>query len=394
MISNLSFHHLPSSSTRQGLLCKEYMLWQRNFEGRNPLPNKFNEHIGSIQTVFQLRIRLEHNTSPNNFSELSAKIAGICPGGSTNLWDGLEKGAELVSKYETGQPQSKVIFLFSDGLVNAGKIQDRPTLLSTVSSQIRMERQIQVSSYGLGQGFDEELMKGLAEVGEGVYFFIEGSDSIPKFLDSCLVSVKNVLAFSARLSIRGLNSSIVKKIYGHPDLIKGAVLGDLRANNTRTVLCEMEVKPDPKVQSGEDFLEYILSYKSPLGNQENMEIRGTLRINYTDNASHLDSKNPNVLVGVVVQKSGEMDLEIIAAIDRGDIKLATEIQEKQIEMLKSVTTLDAALNGKYHIEKEIERALSSLNSLRSNQASESRKEIHHREYRKRRNSACYDSLYM
>lgn len=77
-----------------------------------------------------------------------------------------------------------------------------------------------MSAFGLGNDFDEELMKNVAEHGSGAYFFIEGSSAIPKFVDFALKGLFKLVGTDAILRIRGLNGAVVTKIYSHGDLTK------------------------------------------------------------------------------------------------------------------------------------------------------------------------------
>ena len=76
---------------------------------------------------------------------------------------------------------------------------------------------MKVSAFGLGDDFDEELMKGIAEQGSGAYFFIEGSSAIPQFTSFALKGLFKLVGSDALLTLRGLNGGVVKKIYGHAD---------------------------------------------------------------------------------------------------------------------------------------------------------------------------------
>ncbi len=56
----------------------------------------------------------------------------------TNLWGGLERGAQLVTQHaEKGF--TKRVFLFSDGLVNEG-VKDKKVILEKTASEIYQEQ--------------------------------------------------------------------------------------------------------------------------------------------------------------------------------------------------------------------------------------------------------------
>jgi len=123
-------------------------------------------------------------------------------------------------------------------LVNVG-VKDKQKIMEMTTDLIYTEQDIKVSAFGLGTDFDEELMKGIAEYGNGAYFFIEGSAAIPTFVTFALKYALETIARDAVVKVRGVNSGMVTKFYGDHDIIQGAKLGDLRADNVRTILLQM-----------------------------------------------------------------------------------------------------------------------------------------------------------
>jgi Ca-activated chloride channel family protein len=89
------------------------------------------------------------------------------------LYGGLEQGFSILVK----EPNTarKRIFLFSDGLVNAGKTNE-----SDIFEGVRMmhKSDINFTTFGIGSDFDEKIMRGVAEHGSGDYFFIKQAEDI------------------------------------------------------------------------------------------------------------------------------------------------------------------------------------------------------------------------
>lgn len=105
-------------------------------------------------------------------------------------------------------------------------------------------KDIQISAFGLGDDFDQVLMKGIADIGiylkkfhsglntylltlkgVGIYFYVKNSDLIPAFVEFALNFLKKSVVCNAVLKLRGTGNSFVTKIYGDHDLVKGANLG-------------------------------------------------------------------------------------------------------------------------------------------------------------------------
>jgi len=334
------------------------------------------------------------NGSLTNKDSLIAKVNAVKTRGSTNLVAGLQKGEEVIKEHKKAGYTQR-IFLFSDGLVNEG-VTNKDEIHKIVSD-IYSREDIKISAFGLGDDFDEELMKSIAEYGCGAYFFIEGSAAIPKFVASALTGLLELVASDTLLQIRGMNGGVVNKIYGHKDLVKGAMLDDLRADNVRSVVCELEVRPSASSQE-EEVVTYHLTYR-PAGKEAAIEnktegIEGSIKLRYvTDPAEVEKNQNAEVKVAVVIQQTGEIDQELVSLIDAGKHSEAVTLQEKQISLFKSVAELDEG--GKQQVSGFLCQAERDCKELKEKGITkESRKQAHHRGYMKRRNSLTYNTGYI
>jgi len=339
-----------------------------------------------VTTIFE-----NESLKPERKQALIDKVNAVPTSGMTNLWGGLEQGARLVTAHSR-QGYTKRVFLFSDGLVNEG-ITDKKKILDMTAKEIYTEQDVKVSAFGLGDDFDEELMKGLAEYGCGAYFFIEGSSTIPQFTTFALKGLFKLVGTDALLSIRGKNGGIVKQIYGHEDLLKPYKLDDLVQDNERKVICDLDVTPNAAAES-EEVLHYELSYRAANETSEDnrVKIEGTVNMAYVDRAEDI-VKNNEVFVQIVIQQTAGIDKELVGLIDRGNLKEALALQEKQIGLFKSILELDeGGVNRVAGLLKQAEAALEDLK--KEGLSKGNRKKAHHREYMKRRNSASYSENYI
>ncbi|MFZ5476109.1 MAG: vWA domain-containing protein [Myxococcota bacterium] len=102
---------------------------------------------------------------PARREALHALVDGLEPGGGTNVWDGLEAGHGL---FGDGELQRRVL-LVSDGNANQGVTE--PAAFRSLAERWRGDGVI-VSAIGLGEGFNEVLLEGLADSGGGNYAFV------------------------------------------------------------------------------------------------------------------------------------------------------------------------------------------------------------------------------
>ncbi|MBW1896050.1 MAG: VWA domain-containing protein [Deltaproteobacteria bacterium] len=118
------------------------------------------------------RVRRHANllkVTPTNRMLLSSAIAGIWANGGTNLGAGLQEGLNVLQGARRDGHVGKLI-LISDGLANQG-ITD-PTALSHMAS-IAVEKEFAVSTAGVGNEFNEQLMTAIANRGAGRYYYLE-----------------------------------------------------------------------------------------------------------------------------------------------------------------------------------------------------------------------------
>ena len=101
--------------------------------------------------------------------ELAALVAGIQPGGGTNLGGGLEAGLSLFAARSMADHHRKLL-LISDGLANHG-VTD-PHALGRMAAA-GLSRDWVVSTVGVGNDFNEHLMTTLADYGGGTYTYME-----------------------------------------------------------------------------------------------------------------------------------------------------------------------------------------------------------------------------
>jgi len=321
------------------------------------------------------------NGDLSNPDILQRHVDRIEPLNSTNLYAGLAKGAEVLKQHRvTGESRVQRVFLFSDGLVNHGK--KSPEEIKTLVRDIRADG-ISISSFGIGSDFDEELMKTISEWGSGDYFFIENAQFIPQYVAKGLRGLLALIGTDPVLKIRGANGAILKKIFAHEDgVIKGVHLGDLKQNNLRQIVCEIETSPTDG--DGNDLVTWSLTY-IPDGQKALTELKGKIHIKFTDDDALVLNKHPAVEVAKTMQEIGDSDLEVLLLLDTGRKKEAIEIKKKDLTKLQALEPLDPSGTIKILAEKT-KKSLCDLQDD-SVDMKEVRKEVHYNGYLQRRNSA-------
>ncbi|MCY3413445.1 MAG: VWA domain-containing protein [Candidatus Heimdallarchaeota archaeon] len=285
-----------------------------------------------------------------NKSTLKNKVNEIRARGMTNLSGGVIKGHELINPKSK---KNKRIFLFSDGLANEGV-----TSMEGVTNIIRKihNKGINVSAFGIGDDFNEDMMKMIAEIGAGDFFFIENADSIPSIVSEGLDGLLTVVSSNTVLKVRGKEGVTVTKIYSYS--LDGATLGDLRDDETRQVVLELEVKPE--MMKNEELISYKLEYNATDDVMETRKHAGIFTIQLTDDEDLITKENEEVMVARELLEASLMEEQIVDYIDRGMYDEAISAQEATISNLEKISGLDE----KGLIQEKLEMSGGTLDRLK------------------------------
>lgn len=127
-------------------------------------------------------------------------------GGLTNLHGGWHTGAMQVAEHLNPKAINRVLLL-SDGHTNAG-ITEAELIAAQVSGLSK--RGISTSAFGLGDGFDEDLMGAIASGGDGTLAFIENPKQLPDLYSAELSGLQNTVCKRLSLGLRGCNGAEVE----------------------------------------------------------------------------------------------------------------------------------------------------------------------------------------
>ncbi|MEJ6480963.1 VWA domain-containing protein [Nostoc punctiforme UO1] len=124
-----------------------------------------------------------------NKATLKDSIRKVRAGGITNLSGGWLKGCEHVKTRLDPQKINRVLLL-TDGHANMG-IQD-PKVLTATSGQ-KAEEGITTTTLGFAQGFNEDLLIGMARAARGNFYFIQSIDEASEVFSIELDSLRAVV---------------------------------------------------------------------------------------------------------------------------------------------------------------------------------------------------------
>lgn len=144
-----------------------------------------------------------------------AAISTLTADGSTNIYAGLRQAYEVVRKNEVEGHQNRVILL-SDGEATAGITGD--------ARVVEMSRQYNELGFGLttigvGDSFDPELMRALSIAGGGAFYFLEDGEAVREVFEEEVQAFLVPLATDIRIDVDVKSGYSLRAVYGTKDVI-------------------------------------------------------------------------------------------------------------------------------------------------------------------------------
>ncbi len=128
---------------------------------------------------------------------LKKAIKQVNVGGITNLSGGWLQGCEQVKSHLDAQKMNRVLLL-TDGHANMG-IQD-PQVLTATSAK-KAEEGIITTTLGFAQGFNEDLLIGMARAAKGNFYFIQSIDEATEVFGIELESLRAVVGQNLQVTL-------------------------------------------------------------------------------------------------------------------------------------------------------------------------------------------------
>lgn len=150
--------------------------------------------------AFDDRIEVIQALTPVTDREaLVSRIRSIDARGSTNLFGGWEEGVKQLAPFTRKDRIARVILL-SDGQANQGLLNE-PEIFAQVAKAAGAG--VTTSTVGLGHGFNESLMTGMANAGEGIANFGQTADDLDEAFEEQFAIISNSYLRQVKVSVQG-----------------------------------------------------------------------------------------------------------------------------------------------------------------------------------------------
>jgi Ca-activated chloride channel family protein len=290
-------------------------------------------------------------------------VSEIKSGGYTNLSGGMLSGfREVESTYRRGYVNR--VLLLSDGLANRG-ISGRSEIAELVRERSR-KYGVTISTFGVGNDFNENLMADIADYGKGNYYYIKNSEDIPRIFASELTGVRYLAGQDSKIRIKFPSDYLtVNKVFGYPYEIFGDEimidLKDIFAGQKKTILIKFDIRKKftGKIKFRTDF-----EYCNP---EENLEKVTSTAVNILEPVGNeTDFKKgfaERVQQNVVVFEANEIMEQALKEADEGNydeakkkVKEGMDFINEQKKDVKASTEMERQEESLDNYGKELETA--------------------------------------
>jgi Ca-activated chloride channel homolog len=290
---------------------------------------------------------------------LKSKIERLRPGDSTALYAGVEAGAEQLSKYVESSRINRVILL-SDGLANVGPSSTRE--VCDLGRRLA-RRGLSVSTIGVGDDYNEDLMAGLAEASDANYYYVRDAEKLPEIFAKELGGMLAVTAREVRIEIVCPDGVEPVELIGRPEKFRGQKtvvnLGPFASGQSRYLFLRCRVAGESETDK-RDLASVNVTYRDELNGAKDARAEQAVQIGFTK-AEEKAHASVNTAI------AGERELQLNAVVkdkamafaDGGNSDAAaSELTKNAERMLRLAPAAPAKQRQKLEAEanEQLERA--------------------------------------
>lgn len=253
-----------------------------------------------------------------------AAIAGLQTRTNTALFAGVSKGAEEVRKFFDAKRVNRVILL-SDGLANVGP--SSPHELGELGASFLTEG-ISVTTIGLGDGYNEDLMSRLAQKSDGHHYFAENSADLASVFKNELGDILTAVAQEVTVTIRCDEGVRPIRVLGREAEIVGqevtACLSQIYSEQEKYLLLEVEV-PASAAGATCPVARVEVSYAN-LQTRTTDLLKSAISARFTDSLELVEKeRNKSVLESAVEQLAALTSKMAVQLRDEGKVEEARQL---------------------------------------------------------------------
>jgi Ca-activated chloride channel family protein len=293
-------------------------------------------------------------TKVSDKATIKQRIRQIQANGNTALFAGVSKGAAEIRKFHDKNRVNRVILL-SDGKANSGP--SSPKALGDLGASLIKEG-ISVTTLGLGEGYNEDLMDQLARRSDGNHTFIENPTQLARIFNAEFGDILSVVAQEVVIDIKCANGIRPIRVLNREAEISGqriiTHLNQLYSKQEKYLLVEVEV-PSTQSERTREVANVEISYANMLTRTTD-ELASTLSVRFTESKEIVQSNtNQEVMVSCVLQKATDTNRLATNLRDKGKLAEAKQVLLDNGRYLeRNATRWNSTQLGDYASEQKLD----------------------------------------
>lgn len=285
---------------------------------------------------------------------IKERIGRIRPRNNTAIYAGVEAGAKELRRFFSNKRINRILLL-SDGLANVGP--SSPQALRGLGEHLAGDG-ISVSTIGVGDDYNEDLMSALAEASDANYYYVKDTEKLPQIFARELGSLLSVAAREIRIEVVCPKGVRPLGFLGRPEKFEDqraiVRLDSLAAGQNRSIL--LRCRPSATHSgSAAELARVKIHYTDELADGRESSAAETVNISFTDNPTRAkSSQNAGVIAQRELMLNATRTDEAIAQADAGNYKEAARRLSDQAAKLDSVYAV-APMAQQPQIRQEAQR---------------------------------------
>lgn len=274
-----------------------------------------------------------------DLTKIKSIVDQIQCGGSTNLSGGWLKGIELVSN-GTSKDEVRAVLLLTDGQANMG-ITD-PDQLVSLGKDVNDKQAIRTTCMGLGQGFNEDLLNGIATAAGGRFYYIQSAEHAPAVFKEELGGLLETVAQNVEIELTVADGITgVAQLTGYAWKTNGStsklIIGDFSSEQVKHALLAFEL---PALTDLADMVIATMRMSYAKVGKDSIQIQ-TIKQNLVVGISKDGGStppDPEVVLHIGIQRATEARKQAVFKIDKGDVEAATRILKLNRDELRNMAS--------------------------------------------------------
>ena len=276
-------------------------------------------------------------------TQLKRLIQRIGPGGSTALYAGVKTGGDQLAEFLDEESINRVLLL-SDGIANVGPKSNREI---TRLGQHLANGGMSVSTIGLGDDYNEDLMTALAESSDANYYFVDDVEMLVEVFESELGELKSVVARKLIVEIEFPKGVTPVRFLGREESFdangnKGTIQFEMLAGEQqRELLVLCRVAPESKAEAKDAAVASVnVRYEDAQAAGKLRKVSSRVTAQLSDDAELAENKVDAVVrAEAEVFANADVSRRAIKLADSGDVKAAEKAIDSQIIHLREAQSV-------------------------------------------------------